>query len=299
MSFISYSYLITVVILKFIINVSISFHIFIEHPLKQLLVQLSTPKSGVAIVVSNDYDNNTVGLLKLSGAHKDAAKMLATFSKLEYAVYHCKNMTYDQLNNIVDKIALLLSHISFINLVFVFSGYGKPGKVYVQSGRAIQLYTQEGLTFDATKLLDFFASIKNPKIFLFNLCHSTLQRDTKQASLMPEKFFGSNVSPDRDNMLVACSALPYKELHSGSLWIEILANHILTQSKDITILLDDVNLKLDKLYHSLFGEPPKIVNMLTEPLNIFAESLSLSGNFICAWMTLFLLCTFTPMLSTV
>ena len=145
------------------------------YALKQLLMQLSlsTSKIGVAVVVSNDYDNNKSGLLKLSGTHRDAEKMLVTFAKLGYAVCHCKNMRRNELTDIVKRIAALLSSLSCMKLVFVFSGYGAPGKRqhryyhYREDNSAhLQLYTQDGEDMiSGAEIVDVFTSFKHPKLF--------------------------------------------------------------------------------------------------------------------------------------
>ena len=262
--------------------------VYIKDPLKQLSMQLSlsTSKIGVAVVVSNDYDNNESGILKLSGTHRDAEKMLATFTKLGYAVFHCKNMRWNELTDIVKHIADLLSSPSYMKFVFVFCGYGASGKrhhhYYREDNSAhLQLYTQDGENMiSGAKIVDFVTSFKHPKLFFFNLCQNSLLRGLEPSRLTPEILLSPGSQPKTDNILVACSILPYKELHSGSLWIELLTDKICTQSKDVTMLLNDVNNRMKKLYSSLPSfEAPQLVNKLTETVNILADSFP--GNLIC------------------
>ena len=258
------------------------------YALKQLLLQLSlsTSKIGVAVIFSNDYDNNESGLLKLSGTHRDAEKMLVTFTKLGYAVCHCKNMRRNELTDIVERIADLLSSLSCMKLVFVFSGYGAPGKRhhhydYGEDNSAhLKLYTQDGGNMiSGAKIVDLFTSFKHPKLFFFDLCQNSLLRDLEPSRLTPEILLSPGSQPKTDNILVACSILPYKELHSGSLWIELLTDKIRTESKDVTMLLNDVNNRMKKLYSSLPSfEAPQFVNKLTETVNILADSIP--GNLI-------------------
>ena len=245
--------------------------VYKQDPLKQLSMQLSlsTSKIRVAVVVSNDYDNNESGLLKLSGTHKDAEKMLATFTELGYAVCHCKNMKIDELTDIVKHIAALLASLSCIKLVVVFSGYGRTNQHY--RCYKLPLYAQDGRTIiGEVQLLDFFASLKCPQLFFFNVCEDSYNK---------QGWFTHDFFPKKDNTLVACSILPFKELKSGSLWVELLAEKILTQSKDITILLSDVNNRMNELYSSLrLFEPPRFDSMLKGSVNFLGESLS--GNVI-------------------
>ena len=210
------------------------------------------------------YDSQT-GVSKLHGAHKDAAKMLATFTKLEYAVYHCKNMTTGELTNTVNNIVAVLNSFPWEKMVFVFSGYGTPCNDQKENENLqVQLHTQEGKKLAAQNVLDNFTSFKQPKLFLFNLYQNS-----------PREFMPMDLGflPKKDNMLVACSTSPYKELNGGSLWIEILTNEILTQNKDVTIVLDDVSNRMSELYCSLpLYEAPQFVNMLRRPVNLLAES---------------------------
>ena len=236
-------------------------------------MQLLTSKSGVAIVASNDYGNNTVGLFKLDGAHKDAAKMLETFTELQYSVYHCENMTTNKLTDIIIEIAALLMYASCANLVFAFSGYGTTCSDRKDSEIShIQLYTQEGETVGTETILDTFTSFQHPKLFFFDLCQNSL---LEPGWLMPKKLLSLDFSPKKDNILIACSASPYKELNSGSLWIEILTNELLAQNKDVEVILDDVSKRLNELHDSLpLYEAPQFVNMLKRPVNFLAESFS-------------------------
>ena len=103
-------------------------------------------------------------------------------------------------------------------------------------------------------------------------------RDLEPSRLTPKILLSPGSQPKTDNILFACS---YKELHSGSLWIDLLADKIRTESKDVTMLLNDVNDRMKKLYSSLPSfEAPQFVNKLTETVNILADSFpsNLIGN---------------------
>jgi len=60
-----------------------------EPAINAVILHISN-KIGVALIVSNDYADNETELAKLNGTHKHADRMIAAFSKLGYAVFHCK-----------------------------------------------------------------------------------------------------------------------------------------------------------------------------------------------------------------
>ena len=233
------------------------------HTVGQALSKLSLQSSlesqskiGLAVIVSNDYANNEPRLAKLHGAHKDANRMFTVFTKLGYKVFLHTNVTSSELTNVVSEltndvsVATTLQYSpSYKHLVFVFSGYASSDGM---------IHSQEGNTVDVTKIV---SSCKYPKLVFLNLCVHPLM-----FTVVPD------YEPRGDNILVAWSTLPYEELQSGSLWIEILASKILTQNKDVTTLLNDVNNRLKELYSSLPSfEGPQFVSRLTEPVNFLAE----------------------------
>ena len=262
-----------------------------QQPLQQLSI-LSPSKVGLAIIVSNDYANNDTKLTKLHGTHKDAEKMLTTFSKLGCAVFHCNNMTYYELTDTIDRIAAFLPPSSCKHLVFVLSGYGAPRKQHEvevsgdeeedsseedekssgdeqEEDMSGQFYTQEGWTISIVEILEAFHDYKHPKLFLLNLCPSLL-------SVLEwfdlENFLHLDHLTEDDNFLFACSVLPYRELQSGSLWIELLSEAFINKDNDIKIILSDVSSTLRELYSSIPLFEARVYDNLTDSVNFLAES---------------------------
>ena len=272
----------------------------LKQPLTELLLS-SSSKIGVAVIVSNDYANNDTELTKLHGTHKDADKMFTAFSKLGYAAFHCKNMTYYELTDIIDRIAALLPFTSCKRLVFVFSGYGAPVKLYEDedsngededssgedkensgeeddedtSGKnptedkSGQLHTQEGWTISVAEILDAFGAYKHPKFLLFNLCQTLISGSEWSGH---GNFLHLDNFSEGDNFLVAYLALPYRELQSGSLWIELLSKSFQNENNDIKIMLSDVSSTLRELYSSISLFETRFDYKLTDTVNFLAES---------------------------
>jgi len=272
----------------------------LNQPLTQLLVSL-TSKVGVALIVSNDYAANDSELAKLHGTHKDADRMHTAFSKLGYAVFHCTNMTYYELTDIIDHVAMSLPFSSCKRLVFVFSGYGTPDKQLEdrensgedkdssggdeensgeeddedisrekpKEDKSGQLYTQEGWTISIAEILDAFGGYQYPKILLLNLCHSLMPGSEWSAD---DNFLNLDHFSEDNHFIVAYSALPYRELQSGSLWIELLSKAIQNEDIDIKIILSDVNSTLRELYSSIPLFEARFDDKLSNTINFLAES---------------------------
>jgi len=257
-------------------------HTFILVPWNQLLMQLSlssTSRAGVAIIVSNDYAESK--LLKLNGTHKDAERMLVAFSKLGYAVCHCKNMYYYDLTDIIDNIAALLPFISCKHLIFVFSGYARPAELCDDDDRkdiSGQLYTQDGWTLSLVEILDYFSAFKHPKTFF---CQNAIPKS--ESGYVNFLNFNLDHFDKYENFLVACSSLPYRLLQSGSLWIDLLSEAILSHDNDIIFILNDVNNRIKEMYNSFaLFVAPEPVDKLTEPVNYLEKSHT--GNVQCVYI---------------
>jgi len=255
---------------------------------------------GVAFIVSNNYYNNQSGLGTLNGAHKDAAKMHAAFTNLNYEVESRQDMTKQQLIDFVGKAASRPYSPSYKRLVFVFAGHGAAGKPLFdeygrQSGNAGGvIYTQEGCTVDIEEVINQFKADKTrpqlgkmAKLFFFDVCRGT--NDDVGVELISRGFVsdrgGSFLTPDRvpshGNILIAYSTLPtYKsyEVYSGGLWMGLLAKAIQTQNDDLTVVLTDVSGRLTEMCRSSFPyfQTPQCINQLTERVNLLGESMSQS-----------------------
>ena len=279
----------------------------LNQPLAQLLVS-STSKIGVAQIVSNDYANNDSKLTKLHGTHKDADRMFTAFSKLGYAVFHCKNMTYYELTDIIDRIAVLLPLSSCKRFVFAFSGYGAPDKQLEdkkdsagedkdsggededsskrdednseeededasreqpREDKSGQLCTQEGWTISVAEILDAFGAYQYPKLLLINLCHTLMPGSEWSGH---NNFLNLDHFSEDDNFLVAYSALPYRELQTGGLWIELLSKAMQNEDNNVNIILSDISHTLRELYSFIPLFEARFDDRLTDPVNFLAES---------------------------
>ena len=227
-------------------------------------------KIGLAIIVSNDYTNNEARLAKLHGAHKDADRMFTTFANLGYEVAQYKNVTSFEIISIFNE-AATMPHLPFYEcLVFVFCGYGVPIEEPIDTSG--NFYNQEGMTFSLAEILSskIFTSCRCPKLLFFNLCQDLM---LESDWLGPAKFLNPDLFPKRDNVLVASVMLPYRELQSGSLWVELLCEAIQKQDNHITFILNAVSNSLRELYSSLsLFEVSQFVDMLTKPFSFLAGS---------------------------
>ena len=254
---------------------------------------------GAAFIVSNDYRTHQSGLLALNGTHKDAAKMTAAFTNLNYEVVSRENMTKQQTIAFIRDAASLPYSSSYKRLVFVFAGHGAAGKQLFDefgtpSGTAGGLiYTQDEGTVNIDWLINQFNPDQNrpqlgrmARLFFFDVCRGT--NDDVGVELITSRGFGSDrgghfLTPDRvpsnGNILVAYSTLPtYKsyEVFSGGLWIGLLAEAIQTQNDDLSVVLTDVRIKLTEICRANFPyfQTPQCINQLTERVNLLGESKS-------------------------
>jgi len=238
---------------------------------RQLSLQLSSEtlsKVGLAIIVSNDYSDNETGLAKLHGCHKDADRVYTTLVNLGYEVAQYKNVTYFDLTCILAKAATLPHIPSCECLVFVYCGYGVPLENSIDTGGKI--YNQEGTTFSLAEILNskIITSYNYPKLLFFNLCKDlTLE----SVWLSRVEFLNLEQFPKKDNLLIASSMLPYKELQLGNLWIELLSKAFQKCDDDITFILNDVSNTLSELYSFLpLFAVSQFVDMLTKPFSFLS-----------------------------
>jgi len=231
-------------------------------------------KVGLALIVSNDYVQNERGLHELNKISNDGNKMDEALTKLGYEVVHHVNVTsLDLFHSIGEITTLLLDSKSYKRLIFIFSGYGIIADQYHDShstSSGNKIYCQEGQIVNIEGVLvDPFKSFYNPKLFFFNFCQHSQDP--------PGKTYSTLFSPEKlkkeDNILIAYSMLPCKEIQSGSLWIELLSEAIQKQDNEITFILNNVSHRMKELYDSFTSfEAPQFVNMLKEPVNLLAES---------------------------
>jgi len=151
-------------------------------------------------------------------------------------------------------------------LVLVFCGYGVPSENSLDTGGKI--YNQEGTTFSLGEMLNskIITSYRCPKLLFFNLC-----RDLTLDWLSHVKFLNTHEFSKAENVLIASSMLPYRELQPGSLWIELLSEAFQKQDDDVTFILNGVGNTLRELYSfiPLFAVS-QFVDMLSKPFNFLA-----------------------------
>ena len=241
---------------------------------------------GVSFIVSNDYSTQQAhqcGLKVLNGTHRDAEKMSEAFSKLGYEVVPRRDLTLPDLVDFVNKAAARPCHPSYKRLVFVFSGHGN---------RYGEIYCQEGGVVNVEEMIRQFTPDKHShlgrmaRLFFFDACRGDAVDHGVELTTRGVSRGGGFLSPDRvpthGNILVAYSTLPFHEsyeLHSGGVWMSLLAEAIQSQNDDITVVLTDVSSRLTKMCTAdpLFQNPqkfqtPQCINQLIEHVNFLAES---------------------------
>jgi len=118
------------------------------------------------------------------------------------------------------------------------------------------------------EILDYFSAYKHPKLLIFGLCHIAGSEWSGHDKLLNPDHYSQD-----DNFLVAYSILPYGDLHSSSVWIELLSEAIQKEDNDVAFILDDVNSKLKELYSSLTSfVTPQSNNMLEKPVKLLSEA---------------------------
>ena len=82
--------------------------------------------------------------------------------------------------------------------------------------------------------------------------------------------------PKDGNVLVAYSTLPNHKAYEksdGGLWMKLLAEAVMTQNDDITVVLTEVSSRLKKQCQSYPAfQTPQYIKQLTERINFLAES---------------------------
>ena len=251
-------------------------------------------KSGRAFIVSNDYDC-AANFDKLKGTHKDAERMAQAFEHLGYDVISRSNLMYGELINFISEAAASPYAPSHKRLVFIFSGHGMNGdKLFDEHGRhrgttGGKLCSQEGRTIEIENILDQFKPDKNPalgrmaRLFFIDACRGSEEDIGVTLPLRTRGMFekgGQFLVPDRvpkdGNILVAYSTLPNHKAYEksdGGLWMKLLAEAVMTQNDDITVVLTEVSSRLKKQCQSYPAfQTPQCINQLTERINFLAES---------------------------
>ena len=244
-------------------------------------------KSGRAFIVSNDYDC-AANFDKLKGTHKDAERMARAFTHLGYDVIPRRNLMYGELINFISETAASPYAPSHKRLVFIFSGHGMNGdKLFDEHGRhrgttGGKLCSQEGKTIEIESILDQFKPDKHPtlgrmaRLFFIDACRGSEEDIGVTLPLRTRGMFergGQFLIPDdrvpKDgNILVAYSTLPNHKAYEksdGGLWMRLLAEAVMTQNDDITVLK-----KQCQSYPAF--QTPQCINQLTERINFLAES---------------------------
>ncbi len=238
------------------------------------VVRENSLANGLAIIVSNDYQN-TEQLLTLEGTIRDNENMKRTFESLMLAVISRHNVSHN------DMLALLSVIVNFKKfpptykrLVFVFSGHGNSDHL---------LYTNDEVlsTISIKDVLEhFYAALhlaKIPKMFFIDACRG----DQRNPGLTVPRGGKSvtDIIPAEGNWLLAYSTLPkhksYEEQGKGGVWMSKLADKLRTADTSLADILTSVNEKLMALYRQDKTYPlqqPEFISRLNTNIYFLREA---------------------------
>ena len=216
-------------------------------------------KSGLAIIVANDYKTFTSYKRPLDGPLQDANKAQATFESLNA---ECVTVINASAAELIAKCSSLGSRPhpkKFKWIVFVFSGHGENDDMIV---------AQDGVNVRVQELVNLFQSQPSliPKIFLFDACRGN---ETTNTVIVPRGSVDTNNGmverggkplntlklPEYCNILVAFSTLPRKKAYEfkGGLWLSQLLDRLATQNSSVTDILNEVNSDVISFYQDMEG----------------------------------------------
>lgn len=237
---------------------------------------------GVAIVVSNDYQNSR--LVPLAGSHTDSKVMSEALLQLKFAVVCRHNVRKRDLVILIRDVTNDVKYPpSYRRVIFAFSGHGTRDNF---------LYTQDGDMVCINELLETFKTprlVDIPKLFFIDACRGDktdpgvpVARGKGKTS-SPKGGTGLKLErlPSCGNFLVAYSTIAdYKSFEmgvKGGIWMTALAEKLLTEDKSILDILTKVNQEFTENYQQSWEtcrsvQQPELVATLNEVVNLCREA---------------------------
>lgn len=232
---------------------------------------VTTGGNGLAIIISNDYQNTD--LKELSETHKDGEKMADVFLKLKYTIKRCKNVKMDCLQEILRDVTKpsKLYPETYRCIVFVFSGHGNLLEKEQLSFICMQDCSPVVISEIVKQFLPNSSPLiaKLPKVFLFDSCLGDKDM-CQEAVVVPRGGQGSATSnfsvtgkggtvletislpPNGNYILAHATSNGYKAFqldNFGGLWINMVAEQILhSPTESVANILTNANKHLLDLY---------------------------------------------------
>ena len=212
-------------------------------------------KSGLAIIVANDYKTFTSYKRPLDGPLQNANKAQATFESLNAECVTVINAGAAELITKCSSLGLRVYPETFKWVIFIFSGHGENDDMIV---------AQDGVNVRVQELVNLFQSQPTiPKIFLFDACRGN---ETTNTVIVPRGSMDTSSGrggkpldtiklPEYCNILVAFSTLPRKKAYKcrGGLWLSQLLDRLAKQNSSVTDILNEVNSDVISFYQDMEG----------------------------------------------
>ena len=257
-------------------------------------ITVNPTSKGLAVIITNDYADVALGRPKLCWTHLDGERMRDAFEALNFDVCWKRNINQNDIQRLWHEISSFsFDSVKHYNcMAFIFSGEGESkdgdGKLIMQDDTTIDIcdnFIAPVLPGNAKMIGDI------PKIFFIDACRGDSNTETVDVPARNEATHKRSVSiaisrrgndlqkvPTEGNFLVAYSTLPgcisNEYIGRGSLWLEILARHLMTSHETIEVLLTDVNMELLDFYrtHNLEFQQPEKLSRLNERLYLLGGS---------------------------
>jgi len=236
----------------------------------------SPGKIGIALVVSNNYNDNP-NRTSLTGTEEDARRMSQAFTFLGYEVIKRQNVKKEDL--MLECTRLKSYDYSPANgckrIAIVFSGHGQDGELILQDDSTISVAN----LVNAFKPHDNRTLVHTVRMFFIDACRG--DKSDSGISLMSRSPKGGSfidrLSTEAD-IVVAYSTTRYHKAYenaSGGLWMKLLAHEMCTCNEGLLSILLNTNKKLIEFCSRLPKEWPiqtaESTNTLTEDVYFLKE----------------------------
>lgn len=191
----------------------------------------------MVVIVTNDYKNSQHSL---PSTHKDGEAMEIAFRRLDFVTYWVKNVSSQQLKNLVDQITNVQHHKfnDFRAIAFIFSGHGGEADTLEMQEPCDQNCPVASISLH-DDIIDTLINHRNlvgiPKLFFIDACRGAGDASSVSKSLQLSKADSKKLHSLEGNYFLAYSTIPKNKsfLHHdfGSIWMQKIAQQ-LKQSVD-------------------------------------------------------------------
>ena len=206
----------------------------------QALVDKNPGARGIAVVITNDYDNCPDKRWWPLPCHKDGEQMSTTFKdEFGFAFLWKKNATAEEIKALATQTANCDYPESYKFVVFAYSGHGEIGPLLVANDGNKVIVNSD--------IVDVFEPSRVPKnkhitkLFFFDSCRGKEEME----KAIPK-------GGERGNYLIAFSTIKeYRSVAypSGSLWMSLVAKRLRENRDSVQNILAEVFVECKETYH--------------------------------------------------